>query len=291
MTVKRGILLIASGSPFYGRMAFNLCMSIKATDPNFPVAVAISGSSLNHLNSRQKALFDEILFLPSETSGFGAKLFLDQISPFEETLFFDADMAWLPKYSPHVLFDSLKDVDFTAITEGYCDIKTQDKANANSKYYFWADTEEIAEVYNIREGNLYQWRSEVMYFRKSERTAAFFKTAREIYATPNLNTIHLFANSIPDELAINISAAIHDIEPHKYKWMPAYWPRMNGGHVPSLEELYSKYYLLSCGSNVTTANTKLAYNRVVKAAAYKLGFSHLFPLANKKETMPDRQTM
>lgn len=289
MNAKRGIILIATGSPFYGRMAFNLLMTIKATDKDFPVVIATSGAALNHLNSRQKELFDDIIDM--QESGFGTKLTLDLISPFEETLFCDADMAWLPKYTPNELFNSMGQSDFSAITEGYCDMETMDKTNVHPKYYFWADVEEISEVYGVRKGKMYQWRSEVIYFKKGQRSKELFQTAREVYADPKLKSILLFAGNIPDELGINVSAAIHGIEPHKYKWMPAYWPRMNGGHIPSLEELYSKYYLLSCGSNVSTGNTKLVYNRVVKAAAYKLGFQHLFPLVNKKESMPDRQRM
>lgn len=290
--LKRGIILIAIGSPFYGRFAFNLALSIKSVDPQFPVAIITAGAALNHLNSKQKGIFDQVIEQPVECgSGFATKLYLDELSPYDETLYLDADMGWLPKHSPNFLMDSMVESEFSAITEGYCDMATQDKSNANSKYYFWADTDEIGLKYNITEGKLYQWRSEVMYFKKTERVLSMFKTAREIYKAPGLKSIHLFANHIPDELAINISTAIHGIEPHRYKWMPAYWPRMNGDHMPSLEELYSKYFLLSCGSNVTTGNTKVTYNRVMKAAAYKLGFQHLFPLINKKESMPERIRM
>lgn len=290
--MTRGILLIATGEPYYGRMAFNLALSIKAADKDFAVAVVYSGSSLNHLNERQRLLFDKIIRLPMGINeSFGAKLHLDELSPFDETLFCDADMAWLPKYSPAHLFDTMSNVDFSAITEGYCDMETMDRSNAHPKYYFWADTEEIKEKYQVNTGKLYQWRSEVIYFKKTERVLTFFLKAREIYENPCLSSVHLFAGKVPDELAINISAAIHGIEPHQYRWMPAYWARMNGDYVPALEELYSKYYLLSCGSNVSAGNTKLAYNRVIKAAAYKMGFQHLFPLVSKKEFMTSRTRM
>lgn len=290
--MTRGILLIATGEPYYGRMAFNLALSIKAADKDFAVAVVYSGSSLNHLNERQRLLFDKIIRLPMGINeSFGAKLHLDELSPFDETLFCDADMAWLPKYSPVHLFDTMSNVDFSAITEGYCDMGTMDRSNAHPKYYFWADTDEIKEKYQVNTGKLYQWRSEVIYFKKTERVLTFFSKAREIYENPCLSSVHLFAGKVPDELAINISAAIHGIEPHQYRWMPAYWARMNGDYVPALEELYSKYYLLSCGSNVSAGNTKLAYNRVIKAAAYKMGFQHLFPLVSKKEFMTSRTRM
>lgn len=288
----RGILLIATGEPYYGRMAYNLAMSIKATDADSLIAVAHSGPALNHLSGRQRQIFDYIIDMPADAlNSFGSKLYLDLITPFDETLFCDADTAWLPRRSPNELFNEVQECDFTAITEGFIDLEKMDRATVHPKYYFWADVENIKERFDLNKGNLYQWRSEVMYFKKTDRVLSFFDKAREIYANPGLSTIHLFADRVPDELAINISATIHGIEPHKYQWMPAYWPRMNNEFIPPIDELYSTYYLLSCGSNVSSGNTKLAYNRIIKAAAYKIGHQHVFPLISKKEFMTSRARM
>lgn len=279
--LKEGVILLATGHPYYGRMAYNLCLSIKAVDMDFPVAIVQDGKVMNHLSADQRAIFDKVIDAGS-LAAFGAKLHLDQFSPFEKTLYLDADMAWLPKSSPRDLIHKLKNVEFTSITEGH-------DQDPNPKYYFWADLKEIQDKYQVTK--VYQWRSEVMYFTKSDKVQHMFARARDIYENPRLHTIHRFGNHIPDELAINIAAAIEEIEPHKYKWQPAYWPRLHGEHVTDLESLYAQYYLLSCGSNVSSNNTKMLYNRIIKAAAYKMKVPHLFPLVSKKEFLKDRQTV
>lgn len=277
--LNEGIIIIAIGSPYYGRYAFNLAMTIKSVDPDYPVALVHNFESLAHLSEKQRAIFDHSIYA-GDVSGFEAKLRLPEYTPFERTLYLDADMAWLPYKSPRDLTRSLKGIEFTAITEGKTD-------EPNPIYYFWAKMDEIKEVYGVE--SIYQWRSEVMYFEKTERTLQMFTRAREIHANPRLKSIHKLGDYIPDELAINIATAELNMEPHKYKWCPAYWPRMHGENVRNLESLYGAYFALSCGSNVSSNNTKSLYNRLVKAAAYKTKNTFNFPLINKKDFLKDRQ--
>ena len=288
---KRGALIIATGHCYYGRMAYCLSLSIKAIDPDFPICVIHSENSLNHLSQQQRRFFDEMILLPeAKVKGFACKLHLDELSPFEETLFLDADMAWLPKRGPSELMDELSAYDYTGITEGYYDINNNDRSEISKKYYFWADVDEIVKKYELK-GKIYQWRSEVIYFKKTEKVKQFFADARKINADHGLKSIIMFGNQIPDELGINISAAIHGIEPHQYKWIPALWPRLHGNNSTCFEEIYNRYYLLSCGSNYATGDIKKLYDRVMKCAANKFQTQHIFPLIDKKSFIPDRQKM
>lgn len=280
--VHKGIIVVACGHPYYGRLAYNLALSVKAIDPHFPVGVIHSEGSLSHLSTERRAVFDHFILLAGGT-GFGCKLHLDILSPFEETLYLDADMAWMPKRSPVELFNELKGVGFTSITEGH----TEDKS---PKYYFWADPEEIRTRYDIT-GRIYQWRSEVMYFKKTSAVKQMFKMARQVYSNPDLKSLIKFGNQVPDELAINIACAYYDIHPHQYKWCPALWPRLHGNNATSAADVYSKYYLLSCGSNYATGDLKKLYNSILKAAAFKMKTQHIFPLMDKKSFIPDRQKM
>lgn len=292
MLKKRGILLLATGHPYYGRMSYNLAMSIKAVDPDFPICIVHSERSLNHLSDHQHRHFDDMILLSeSKARGFGCKLHLDELSPFEETLFLDADMAWLPLRGPGQLMDELSNAEYSGITEGYYDIETNDRSEVSKKYYFWADIEEIIKKYQLLTGKIYQWRSEVIYFKKTERVKSFFATARDIHANHGLKSIIMFGNQIPDELGINISAAIHGFEPHKYKWIPALWPRLHGNNTTNFEEIYNRYYLLSCGSNYATGDIKKLYDRIIKCAAGKFHTQHVFPLIDKKSFIPDRAKM
>lgn len=279
----KGIVIVATGHPYYGRQAFNLALSIKAVE-DWPVSVLFSGRALNHLSDQQLSYFDKIIELQGDVpENSGAKLWVNEYTPYKETLLLDADMLWLPKKVPSQLFDELKDVEFTAITEGY----HNGEDHGNPVYFYWANVQEIREVYKIT-GTIYQWRTEVMYFKKTAKVNKLFAQARKIFANPKLSSIKQFADGVPDELAINIATAIQGIEPHVQKWQPAFWWKLNNQIVPGFTELYS-YYLASFGSNVASQPVKKLYDRIMKAAAYKLGVSHVFPLYSKKSYLSERQ--
>lgn len=283
----KGILIIINGHPQYGRLAYNLCMSIKAAE-NFPVAVAGDQRAISHLSDNQKYLFDEIIELPEGLPvSSGVKLWANELTPFEETLVLDADMLWLPYKKPSELFEEVKEVDFTAITEGYYSVES-DTHEIHPMYFFWADPKEIIEKFGITKGKIYQWRSEVMYFKKTDKVQEFFALARDIYENPKLSTLKKYAEGVPDELGVNVSAAVHDIHPHVYKWMPSYWNKMFNNQIPAYPQLYDKYYLMSFGSNTASTVVKKFYDRIMKAAAYKLGLQHLFTLQSKRDYLPER---
>jgi hypothetical protein len=280
----KGIAIIATGSPFYGRMAYNLAVTIKAVE-DIPVAVLCSGSGLNHLSDRQKKVFDHIIEI--DTTAFAAKLSLYDYTPFEKTLYLDADMAWLPKKTPYQLFAELDGVHFTSITEGYYDYKTN-QDHGNRMYHYWCNPLEAKERYNLTD-KYYQWRSEVIYFEKGSVAKKLFSDAKKIYAKPKVD-LKRFAGHVPDELAINIAASKNGIDPHKYKWTPAYWHRLHGEGA-GLPQIMQSFYLLSVGGNYATGTMKTCYNNVCMAAHRKLGLQYLFTLQSKKSVIADRVKM
>lgn len=288
--LKKGILIFACGHPNYGRMAYNLAATIKAVEPEIEIAVVRTAGSLNHLGESQRALFSHFIDLPEDAPiGCGCKLHAYDLTPFDETLLLDADMLWLPKSNPISVLSELENVDFTAITEGYYDYTENEKHDINKSYFFWADCNEIKTKYKIKADKIYQWRSEVLFFRKTKTARQVFATAKRIFKNPGLTTMLKYAGGVADELAINIACAIHDVHPHQYKWMPSYWYMINGGNVPELASLYSRYNLVSFGSNTATGNAKELYRMICRAACYKIGHQHVFPLVSKNEWLPQRK--
>lgn len=288
MRLKKGVVIIAVGHPYYGRMAFNLAVTIKAAE-NIPVAIVRQGRSLSHLSEQQLNIFDQIIGLPENIPGsFGAKLYLYELSPFEETLYLDADMLWVYGRKPSQLMDSLASHDYTGITEGHIDLATLDSKTSNEGYHFWADVKEIKEVYKLKEGKIYQWRSEVIYFKKTKLVAKLFKKAQEIYENPKLATAMKFGSFYPDELALNISAAINGIYPHKDKWTPAYWHKLFKSQPP---KNINEWYLISFGGNAVNGTVRKLYDNIAKKAFSTLKRQHVFGITSKKEYLPERQKM
>jgi len=274
--MNKGIIIIATGHPYYGRMAFNLALSIKAVE-NIPIALIYRPPGINHLNEDQRKLFDHLILLTdSFGNGFATKLFLDQLTPFDETLYLDSDMLYLPFVKPSEFMSTLKGIEYTGITEGSTD-------DPNPGYYFWADPDELKKVYGV--DPVYQWRSELIYFEKGTQV---FSKARELDPANELSSTKKFAGQIPDELYLNIATAILKIRPHVYKWRPAYWPRMHGDYIkPEL----NGYYLVSFGSNYASPQMKSLYQRISKNAAATLGMQHEFELHSKRSFLEDRKKM
>lgn len=275
----KGIVIVAIGHPEYGRNAFNLAVTIKAVEL-FPVALIYDDTAISHLDSQQISLFDHLIHAPHLKPNCSAKLSTYDLSPFDATLVLDADMLWLPRRKPSELFAELEGATFTAISEG-------DTDNPSAEYFFWAHVDEIREKYNVTK--IHQWRTEVMYFEKGEKAAALFNHALAINKDHGLSYVKDFAGGLPDELSINIAAAIMGIEPHIANWQPSYWPHMNGHKVPEFDFLYRNYYVFSVGGNHQTENIKVFYNRIMKAQAPKIGLQHSFPLQSKHTYLPERR--
>jgi len=107
----RGIMLVATGHPYYGNMAYNLAISIKSVE-DISIAVVFTGASLSHLSASQVAIFDHKIEAPDDyRTGFGVKLHLDQLTPYDQTLCLDVDMLWLSR-KPSDLFDELNGKQF-----------------------------------------------------------------------------------------------------------------------------------------------------------------------------------
>jgi len=277
--LEKGILIFALGHPAYGHYAFNLAVTIKAVE-DIPIAVVHDESALSHLSDQQLSIFDKKI--PSSIKpGCGAKLHAYDLSPFEKTLLLDADMLWLPQRNPSELFESLKGIEFTGITEGSTD-------NPSSHYFFWAEVEEMREKYHIT-GVIHQWRTEVVYFERSEKVSDMFELAKRIHSNHGLSKIKSFAEGVPDELGINIAAAKYEFSPHDPDWKPSYWPQLFQNQIPEYGTLYRQYYLLSVGGNINTENVKKLYNQIVKAQAPKVGLSHAFPLQSKHYFLLERR--
>lgn len=275
---NKGVIVFALGHPQYGRLAFNLAVSIKAME-DIPIAVVHDSTGLAHLSEAQVKLFDMVIPCDLE-AGCGAKLHAYEFSPFDHTLLLDADMVWLPRRMPSELFKELEGVEFTGITEG-------DTDNPSGQYFFWADVAEVKEKYGVQK--MHQWRTEVLYFEKSDKVEKMFKDAIDIHSNHGLSTVKKFAEGVPDEMSINISAGMNDIEPHLKRWQPSYWPQMFANRIPEVGTLYRDYYLLSAGGNHTTDNVKQLYNNIIKAQAPKLSLTHSFPLQSKYNFLSNRR--
>lgn len=288
--MNQGIITIAVKNPYYGRMAYNLAASVRASDPAFQFALIADTNGIAHLSSRQLEIFSSIIDVDTVDHGVSLKLALFDLSPFDETIFIDSDAIWVPKKSPADMIKTIPDdCFFTAITEGKYNFETKEK-DASPKYTFWAEPDDIAAAYNIEKGILYQFRSEIMFFRKTDRAREFFEKAKEIYLSPPEKFFE-FVKGVPDELAFNVAACLLDIHPHLFRWRPSFWTGLHGARIPQTGILSDNgYFAVSCGGSGAQVPLKNFYNRLMRFVMSKIKRQHMFELMPKRDFIKERKT-
>jgi hypothetical protein len=291
--MKQGITLMAFGHPYYGRMAYNLALTLKAAEPDMPIAVITDETGLNHLDAEKKAIFSHIIKPKKKTKGMQAsnsiRMQLYKLSPFSETIALDVDMVWM-KGKPSDVFQHIANTDFAIVNEGYYDIDSEED-NTTKLYTYWGDREAIISAYGLK-GRLYQVRGEFIVFRKSDITKAIFEEAGTIQKNPKVDVIKL-GDSVTDEFALNISLCLNGITLPDTGWQPTYWANRNKGVLPNLHIINKEYYALSLGGNISSSKVKETHNLILQAAAYKLklGLHSFFPLQSKRNFLTERRSM
>lgn len=290
--VTRGILILALGHPYYGELAANLAASIRRYDAHIPIALAWHGEALRHLNDGKKKLFTKMLQVPNTyvtkhaaTRYFKAKTYLYDLSPFDETVYLDADMLWMQPIAK--LFEVLNDFDFTI---SHRDVIDLEKGAIAKQTFLWADWKQIKTAYKFTGGKLYGLHSEVIVFRKTPKIKTFFETVKQVYDAPGVKST-AFAGDIADELAFAIAMVKHDIHPHQRPWVPVYWYLKDHKLGTTLQFVKANYQGYSVGGNGYNTYVTQRYNILSQDNARQLGILHPFKLKAKRNWLPERKTL
>lgn len=293
----RGIVLLALGHAFYGRMAHNLAVSLKNSSKNIPITLLHDGGSLGHLTQEKRDVFDKLKLIPSERysckgkfAPTKAKLSVYELSPYDQTIFLDVDMIWCKNQSVNALFDELADTSFAMSNEGFIDASGENKSNP--KYTFWAEADQILMTWldepGFASGRLYQLRSEFMYFQKNDANKEFFKLAKKIYENPRLD-IKVFGGGLPDEYALNVAACILHHYPVQDNYSPIYWHFVHGRlDSQKRSDILSKYYAVSIGGYRIPEEIKSFYNGLVDYHFMASGISGGWKARDKKAFLSER---
>lgn len=309
-TAKQGILLLALGQPHYGNYAANLAMSIKYNLPDMPIALLHDDNAIRHISGDKRIkLFDQLVEVPKEIYQVNGenryirtKNFLYSLTPFEETLFLDADIVLFPNVADSIskLINELSEFDFSVSSRGFYEL---DKLSDNT-YSQWVKIEDVKKAYGLKKGRYYGLHSEFFWFKKTAKNDKFFSLVESIAADfdsykviTHDHSVHhsaislinevevrraVFASGTPDELPYAIAMAKMKQYPHRDNFTPIYWELADSNRlIHKVKELYSQYIGLSWGGNRTPAETTKLYNLLVKFYTGKGGFKY-FPLIAKK---------
>lgn len=298
-TPKRGILLIALGSPQYGCYAANLAASIRYNDPDLPIHLVHTEESVSHLAAEHRALFSSMELCPPEaytlpahshpTTVNGiqfirAKTWMYELSPFAETLFLDVDTMILPGHSMAALMDELAaQCDFTIENRGYADLSSEQSL---ADYSVWCNVEDLRTCFSteIRKSEqplrYYNLHSELVYFKKTKANKKFFDKAKRIYDAPPVKATQ-FDSGLSDEFAFSTAMMLLQHYPHQDHYIRIYWSYAEKEH-DWYTHVTKNFLAFSLGGNMLRDRIKarvIAYNNLFKQ---KLGLSYLFTPHHKK---------
>lgn len=286
---KQGILLIAAGHPYYGNYAYQLALSLKANSNDIPVSIVYEGNGISHLGVTKLAIFDQIIeakpqHYTSKSLGikdiFKLKTNIYELSPYEETLYLDVDMIWLPRKRVESLFAELNAVDFTMSNRGAMAIDI-----ANEGFVQWASVADIRDAYGFKDETIYHLSSEFIYFKKSKDVKGLFDKVKKAFDYPKVN-YKIFGQNQPDELSFIIATMQTKMYPHTAPFLPAYWEPFNKMNMKPAD-MYQQYYLCSFGGSIYSNGVRDFYNNLAKSYTNAAG-EYFFPLTDKNKFLPER---
>ena len=272
----RGIVTIAMKHPLYGKYAYNLALSIKSADMNQQVAVIADEEGLRHLHPGQRMIFDYII-PPAVEKPLVNKFHLINLSPFEETLFVDADMIFSPMAKFEEFWNSMSTIDWTMANRGKDDL-----VKGISE---WTTKEDIAEAY----GEVEQWydlSSEWIYFKKNDLSYSIFANA-EMYYEDNKLKVRQFAGDRPDEPYFNLSLISVNHKPHQAPYQPTYWqPAMKG--FPGVMGIKKGWMAFSVGGKSIPQQQMQVYDELAKNASFRMNMPSM-KIAQKINQLSERK--
>lgn len=202
--MMQGYITLATGSRFYIELATNLALSLKLNDPKRPVCIVLDQGTT--LPPEYRPYFDAVAYLDSKPGFHGClnKLRVNEVSPFDETMFVDSDCIlvkddmerhWLKFQSPGFSIAGGK------VTTGH--------------WYGFNIADVLAKL-----GITYmvKMNSGVFYFRKGRESSAFFETALALVDSHKdvLGTFHRNKLQLADEPFIGAALGILNISPLSY---------------------------------------------------------------------------
>ena len=291
----KGILLIACGHRNYGKMAVTLAATIRMVDKDVNICLAYTEGALTNVSEEEKALFNHFVELNKKTYTLGknkeawikTKVHIDEITPYEETLFLDVDQVWLWKKTPSQVIEELGQHEFVIENTGYVGFNNIVYPESEN----WVKMDNVRDEYKLTTEKFYKVHSEFIYWKKCENTKKYFKKVKEIYTTPLVQP-QTFAGAYPDEFAFAIACSVLEYYPQIDSYTPTWWyPRENRDE--QLYRIADNYVTLSIGGSFVDDTSKTYYNNVATRAYNELMLWNPYQITkhnDKRRYLPERKT-
>ena len=219
--LTRGFVTIATGDDRYYNLAYNLLRTYrKYASDSIPFALICDR------HTPQADAFDQVILMDAPNCSYMDKLLLYRYSPFDETIFIDADSLIMA--DPHCIWDHFSSADDISC---YGCIHPLDSDKAWFTYEGTGKYKSSIEYLIDLHGGIY-------YFRKTDRCVSIFETAIELANHYHQYSFRHFDHPA-DEPVIAMSLAIHHsipcTRPMQLLFVPSYWGKV---HVDIRGQVY-----------------------------------------------------
>jgi len=194
---QRGVMTLAYGPQRFVEQARSLAHSLQLHAPHLPRTLITDSTDPTILN-----LFTEVIaYRPEYGSGVRQKIFLDQYSPYRQTLFIDSDCLVLGN------LDSFWTA-FAGQSFGVPGYRYLEKGSADP----YLDVDHVLDAFNVT--RLPKFNGGTYYFVRSPQAADFFNTARNLLDNWSSLRLREFRRNGPNDEAIySIAMAVHQFAP------------------------------------------------------------------------------
>ena len=263
-----GVVIIALGHKLYGSFAFNMAVSLKASDPEVLIALLHDEAAVKHFTDDERRFFDKFVTVPPEDYMVNgkpqyqrAKLCMHKRAPWDFNIYIDGDGAWFDRPMSW-LYGEVHQQDFTICSNGHW---SREEGNTAPGYTYWCDPAKMTNHYKLKHpvpmtiGDFIAW-------RRSPLTDHIFETALTVYDDPTSPNIP-WGGGKPDEFCFNVACAHAGVLPRKR--LVFYFEKRDGRM--SSEKIYKQFWGLSTGGSRVPGWVVNIYNRIVNACCIRTG--------------------
>jgi hypothetical protein len=250
-----------------------------------PITLITQTDTISRLDDNYKALFTEIKEIPkhcytlkdNETCYIKAKAHMDELTPYDYTLFIDADVILINNFVINDEIEKLKGLDFT--------IKNKGK---NNKFSIWADMNEVVKQYNLEDQEIYEIHSEFIWWKKGQPAMAKWAENFETLKVQPTN----FAGCVADELPLFISMAQTNTKPHLEGYNPIYWYNQDSKNQKRIKDMRDDGYCgLSIGGNAISELQRTNYDILATIYSKMFNMHYILKAQQKKKWDANRSNM
>jgi alpha-N-acetylglucosamine transferase len=263
-----GVVIIALGHGLYAKFAYNSALSLFNSNKNIPITIITEESCISEIGERiddLKKIGVSFVYVNTDECLIDGvknyqlfKLKVYDLSPYDTTLYLDADTIINPHKDVGDIFGKCVNRDFQTLCAAVW--HAGDKRLHGKKYTHWGKQDEIIRYHKLTFPYFYQTQSSAVLFTKSEQVKKLYKTAHEIYLDRSLPCIK-WAGGYPDEYCFNVALNILEMQ-MIYPFTPIHGVNTNGDII-SYNNFKERFY----GMQVAGTSFKQDAHKVYNMAA------------------------